>query len=113
MLKQEALSEEEAVPPPVKVGDLRIDLARHRVSLSDSLIDLSPREFELLTFLARNRGRAFSRDYLLEKVWGYDYAGDTRTVDVHIRWLRRRIEADPARPRHLLTVRGVGYKFEE
>jgi two-component system OmpR family response regulator len=73
---------------------------------------LSPKEFDLLAFLASNQARVFSRDYLLEKVWGYDYAGDTRTVDVHIRWLRQKIEVDPAHPRHLLTVRGVGYKFE-
>ena len=76
------------------------------------LIDLSPKEFDLLAFLVKNREQVFSRDQLLEKVWGYDYAGDTRTVDVHMRWLRQKIEADPANPRHLLTVRGVGYKFE-
>jgi two-component system OmpR family response regulator len=96
----------------VKIANLKIDCARHEVSLGDSILDLSPKGFELLAFLARNRGRAFTRDYLLEKVWGYDYAGDTRTVDVHIRWLRQKIEADPAHPQHLLTVRGVGYKFE-
>jgi DNA-binding response OmpR family regulator len=112
MLKEELTFEEEATPPMIKVGDLAIDLARHQVSLGDSILDLSPKEFELLVFLARNRGRAFTRDYLLEKVWGYDYAGDTRTVDVHMRWLRRKLEADPAHPQHLLTVRGFGYKFE-
>jgi DNA-binding response OmpR family regulator len=112
MLKEELTFEEEAAPPMIKVGDLAIDLARHQVSLGDSILDLSPKEFELLVFLARNRGRAFTRDYLLEKVWGYDYAGDTRTVDVHMRWLRRKLEADPAHPQHLLTVRGFGYKFE-
>jgi two-component system OmpR family response regulator len=69
-------------------------------------------EFALLDFLARNEGQVFSRDHLLEKVWGYDFSGDTRTVDVHVSWLRRKIEADPAHPKHLLTVRGVGYKFE-
>jgi DNA-binding response OmpR family regulator len=112
VLKGELRFEEEAAPPVIKVGDLVIDLARHQVSLGDSILDLSPKEFELLVFLARNRGRAFTRDYLLEKVWGYDYAGDTRTVDVHIRWLRRKLEADPAHPQRLLTVRGFGYKFE-
>jgi len=112
MMRQEALSEEEAVPPALKVGDLRIDFARHQVSLGDSILNLSPKEFELLAFLVRNRGRAFSRDYLLDKVWGYDYAIDTHTVNVHIRWLRQKIEADPAHPQRLLTVRGVGYKFE-
>ena len=112
MLKEKPSFEEEAVPPLIKVGDLVIDIARHQVSLGDSILDLSPKEFELLVFLARNRGRAFTRDYLLEKVWGYDYTGDTRTVDVHIRWLRRKLEADPAHPQHLLTVRGFGYKLE-
>ena len=112
MLKEKPSFEEEAVPPMIKIGNLAIDLARHQVSLGDSILDLSPKEFELLVFLARNRGRAFTRDYLLEKVWGYDYVGDTRTVDVHIRWLRRKLEADPAHPQRLLTVRGFGYKLE-
>jgi len=112
LLKEKPSFEEEDVPPMIKVGDLAVDLARHQVSLGDSILDLSPKEFELLVFLARNRGRAFTRDYLLEKVWGYDYVGDTRTVDVHIRWLRRKLEADPAHPQRLLTVRGFGYKLE-
>lgn len=114
VLKQEAVSksEEETVSLPLKFGALRIDFARHQVSLGEAILELSPKEFALLGFLARNRGRAFSRDYLLEKVWGYDYTGDTRTVDVHIRWLRQKIEADPSHPKRLLTVRGVGYKFE-
>lgn len=94
-------------------GDLAIDLSRHQVSLSGSVVNLSPKEFELLAFLARNRGRAIGRDTLLEKIWGYDFEGDTRTVDVHIRWLREKLEPDPASPRRILTVRGVGYKFED
>jgi len=110
MMKQEIASSKEVKPSVVKVGSLEIDPVRHQVSLSGSLLDLSPKEFDLLAFLASNQARVFSRDYLLEKVWGYDYAGDTRTVDVHIRWLRQKIEVDPAHPRHLLTVRGVGYK---
>ena len=112
LVKEQASPEKEALSPAIKVGDLEVDFARHQVSSGDSILDLSPREFDLLAFLVRNRGQAFSRDYLLEKVWGYDYAGDTRTVDVHIRWLRKKIETDPAHPKHLLTVRGVGYKFE-
>ena len=75
-------------------------------------MNLSPKEFELLAYLARNRGLVISRDTLLERIWGYEYEGDTRTVDVHIRWLREKIETDPASPRRILTVRGVGYKFE-
>lgn len=112
MLKQEALSEGEAVPPAIKIGDIEVDLTRHQVSLGKAILDLSRKEFDILAFLVRNRGRVLTRDYLLEKVWGYDYAGDTRTVDVHMRWLRQKIEADPSHPQHLLTVRGVGYKFE-
>jgi two-component system OmpR family response regulator len=111
MLKQETLSKE-TISPAIQIADLTIDFARHQAFLGGSVLHLSPREFELLAFLARNRGRAFTRDYLLEKVWGYDYTGDTRTVDVHIRWLRQKIEADPAHPQRLLTVRGLGYKFE-
>jgi two-component system OmpR family response regulator len=97
---------------PLKVGDLEIDIARHRAFLRDSELELSLKEFDLLAFLVKNRGFVFSREQLLEKVWGYDYAGDTRTVDVHIRWLRQKIESDPSNPRWLVTVRGVGYKLE-
>lgn len=111
MVRQEALADE-ATPKTIKVANLEIDFARHSVCRGGVVLHLSPREFELLAFLARNRGQVFSRDRLLGKVWGYDYAGDTRTVDVHIRWLRQKIEDDPSHPKHLLAVRGVGYKFE-
>lgn len=94
-------------------GSLSIDLERHIVSRNGVDVTLSPKEFDLLAFLARNPRRAFSRDYLLDKVWGYEYGGDTRTVDVHVRWLRQKIEEDPGHPVMLLTVRGVGYKLEE
>ncbi|MBE9501825.1 MAG: response regulator transcription factor [Dehalococcoidia bacterium] len=99
-------------PPRLRFGDLEIDLPRHQVTLGDSVLSLSRKEFELLAFLAKNRGLVISRDTLLEKIWGYEYEGDTRTVDVHIRWLREKIESDSANPRRILTVRGVGYKFE-
>jgi two-component system OmpR family response regulator len=112
MMRREIVSGKEAEPSVIKVGGFEIDPARHQASLGGSLLNLSPKEFDLLAFLASNQSRVFSRDYLLENVWGYDYTGDTRTVDVHIRWLRQKIEVDPAHPRHLLTVRGVGYKFE-
>ncbi len=112
MMKMVESSAQEATPSIIKVGKLEIDFARHKVSQSGTNIDLSPKEFDLLAFLVKNREQVFSRDQLLEKVWGYDYAGDSRTVDVHIRWLRQKIEGDPANPRHLLTVRGIGYKFE-
>jgi len=96
----------------LKINDLEIDLARHRASVRETALDLTPKEFNLLVFLAKNRGFVFNREQLLEKVWGYDYAGNTRTVDVHIRWLRQKIEADQQKPNYLITVRGTGYKLE-
>ena len=112
MMKKEAVSSARGPAPCLKAGDFEIDAARHKVSRGGVAVDLSRMEFALLEFLARNQGQVFSRDHLLEKVWGYDFAGDTRTVDVHMSWLRHKIEADPAHPKHLVTVRGVGYKFE-
>ena len=97
---------------PLVFGDLRIDPARREVSKSGLAITLKPKEYDVLLFLARNPGRVFTRDHLLEKVWGYDFSGGSRTVDVHIRWLREKIEDDPANPRHLRTSRGAGYMFE-
>jgi two-component system OmpR family response regulator len=96
----------------LKVGDIKVDIARHKASKGATMLELTPKEFDLLAFLATNRGFVFSREQLLEKVWGYDFAGDTRTVDVHIRWLRQKIESDPAKPERLVTVRGTGYKLE-
>jgi two-component system, OmpR family, response regulator len=112
MIKVAASPVKDLIPSLIKVGEIEVDLARHTVSRSGTPIDLSPKEFDLLGFLVKNKEQVFTRDQLLEKVWGYDYAGDTRTVDVHIRWLRQKIEVDPANPKHLLTVRGIGYKFE-
>ncbi len=97
----------------IKAGNLEIDLASREVSGPTGIITLPLKEFELLALLASNKGVVFSRSQLLEKIWGYEYEGDTRTVDVHIRWLRQRIEEEPNHPRHLITVRGLGYKFVE
>ena len=97
----------------IKIGDITIDLNRHRVISKGQTLELTAKEYDLLVFLAQNESYVFSREQLLEKVWGYDFAGDTRTVDVHIRWLRQKIEKDPANPMHLLTVRGTGYKIEK
>jgi len=91
---------------------LKVDVGRHQATIADTLLDLTPKEFDLLSFLVRNRGLVFTREQLLERVWGYDYAGNTRTVDVHIRWLRKKIETDPARPERIVTIRGIGYKLE-
>lgn len=93
-------------------GALRIDPDRREVTNGGEVLHLKPKEFELLHFLARNRGMALSRDLILERVWGWDFAGGSRTVDVHVRWLREKIEADPANPLRIVTVRGVGYRFE-
>ncbi|HTY81493.1 MAG TPA: response regulator transcription factor [Dehalococcoidales bacterium] len=101
----------EAALASIKIGALEVDVARHIATLSGTVLELPPKEFELLAFLARNKGLVFSREQLLEKVWGYDFAGDSRTVDVHIRWLRQKIENDPANPKYLITVRGTGYKM--
>jgi DNA-binding response OmpR family regulator len=93
-------------------GNLTLDLTRHEVLLDGQILTLKPKEFELLEFLAQHRGQALSREFLLERVWGWDYAGGSRTVDVHVRWLREKIEADPALPTRIVTVRGSGYRFE-
>ena len=99
------------VPPLVDVGRVQLDLAGHRLIRDGERVAVKPKAFELLAFLVRNPGQVFTRDQLLEHVWGYDYAGETRTVDVHIHWLRSEIELDPGAPRLLHTVRGVGYAF--
>ncbi|MGE0056346.1 MAG: response regulator [Dehalococcoidia bacterium] len=93
-------------------GDLTFDLKRREVLRDGKVLDLKPKEIDLLLYFARNRGRAFSREQLLREVWGYDFYGDSRTVDVHVSWLRQKIEAEPHRPARLVTVRGVGYRFE-
>jgi DNA-binding response OmpR family regulator len=93
-------------------GDLMIDLRRRQAFRGGDVLDLKPKELELLMFLLRNRGRAFTREQLLRDVWGYDFFGDSRTVDVHVRWLRQKIETEPAKPVRLVTVRGTGYRFE-
>jgi two-component system, OmpR family, response regulator len=112
MVRNEVSRDKTTVAETIKIADLEINLKGHRVTRNGEDLDFSPKEFDLLAFLAANRGQVFSRDYLLDKVWGYDYPGETRTVDVHIRWLRRKIENNPSRPLRLLTVRGVGYKIE-
>ncbi len=95
----------------VERGNLMIDPRSHEATLDDKPLNLSPKEFGLLYFLARHAGQVFSRDVLLDRVWGRDAYVSARTVDVHVRWLRTHIEEDPNRPTRLLTVRGVGYKF--
>ncbi len=99
-------------PPSITFGDLTLDLVRREVRLSGQPIALKPKEYELLLFLAQHRGQVLSREFILERVWGWNYIGDSRTVDVHVRWLREKIEPDPGAPARIITIRGAGYRFE-
>jgi len=95
----------------INIGNLIIDKPSRKITLNNQDISLRPREYDLLLHMASNPGRVFTRDQLLQQVWGYEYTGDTRTIDVHVRWLRRKIEKDPSNPILLQTIRGVGYRF--
>jgi DNA-binding response OmpR family regulator len=111
--EQAAAPEKEAAPlEPIRTGDLEIQLARGEALRDGKPLALKPKEYELLVYFARHRGQVLSREQILQKVWGWEYTGDSRTVDVHVRWLREKIEADPTRPQRLVTVRGAGYRFE-
>jgi DNA-binding response OmpR family regulator len=99
------------VPVRLESNDVAIDIGSHRAWREGELLHLKPREFELLAYFLRHPGQVLTRERLLRNVWGYEYAGDTRTVDVHVRWLRGKIEPDPAEPNRIQTVRGVGYVF--
>lgn len=96
----------------LEAGDLSLDLISRKVYRAGNELRLTHKEFDLLAELMRNVGAVLSRDLLLQKVWGYEYVGDSRTVDVHVRWLREKIEDDPSQPTRITTVRGVGYRFE-
>jgi len=117
--RQRLLQEEVAISVPqpedskiIQLGNLTLDLTRREVRLDEKPLSLTPKEFELFSFLAQHRGQALTRIELLEQVWGWEYLGGTRTVDVHIRGLREKIEIDPAHPVRIVTVRGAGYRFE-
>ncbi|WPX07637.1 response regulator transcription factor [Anaerocellum danielii] len=97
----------------VKFGDVEVDFSKRTVRKNNQDVSLSFKEFELLKLLIENRGRVLDRDFILQRVWGYEFDGDTRTVDVHIRFLRRKLEDDEKNPRYIETVRGVGYRFNE
>jgi two-component system, OmpR family, response regulator RegX3 len=98
---------------PLEVKDVRIDPERHEVRVRGELVELPPKEFALLELLVRNAGRVLTRDMIIDRIWGADYVGDTKTLDVHIKRIRGRIEADPHDPQLVVTVRGVGYKFSD
>jgi DNA-binding response OmpR family regulator len=112
LIRQE-LSAEEQIPKEIMNFDnLTLDLSRREVSVDELVLSLKPKEYDLLLFLARHRGQALSRDLIMERVWGWDFTGGSRTVDVHVRWLREKIEKDPATPERIITIRGIGYRFE-
>ena len=102
----------ELVPDVVESAGVRMDVERHEVSVNGDRVKLALKEFELLEILLRNAGRVMTRSQLIDRIWGADYVGDTKTLDFHVKRLRTKIETDPANPRHLITVRGLGYKFE-
>jgi DNA-binding response OmpR family regulator len=108
----QANNEESTTNQVLTFGNLAIDQSRHEAFLDGPSLALKPKEYELLVFLAAHQGQALTRDYILEQVWGWEYTGDSRTVDVHVRWLREKIEKDPAIPSRIVTVRGAGYRFE-
>jgi len=116
-----AAAAEEAAPAstvtgpagPIVVGDVRIDPDRHEVTVRDQSVEMPLKEFDLLVALASNAGRVLTRDQLIDDVWGLDYVGDTKTLDVHIKRLRNKVEVDPSKPTTIVTIRGLGYKFAD
>lgn len=112
VLRRNSDFEETPVILTLEVGPVRLDTERHKVSVRGEAISLPLKEFDLLELLMRNAGRVLTRGQLIDRVWGSNYVGDTKTLDVHIKRLRAKIEQDPAEPVHILTVRGLGYKFE-
>jgi DNA-binding response OmpR family regulator len=118
LLRRVRIDQEKATKESVRVmeklefDNLIINLTRLEVTLDDKVLALKPKEYELLLYLARHRGQVMSRDTILERVWGWDFGGGSRTVDVHIRWLREKIEKNPSNPDRIVTIRGVGYRFE-
>lgn len=117
-LRRVRLDRSEAAATPVEESEvylfenLQLDVTRHQAFLNGKVLLLKPKEFELLLYLGRHKGQVLSRDILMEHVWGWNFSGGSRTVDVHMRWLREKIERNPALPERLITVRGVGYRFE-
>jgi DNA-binding response OmpR family regulator len=113
LLREESEKSGASVPhEKLGFGNLVIDLTRREVILDGSPLQLKPKEYELLLFLAEHRSQMLSREFILERVWGWDFIGDSRTVDVHVRWLRQKVEADASSPKRIVTVRGGGYRFE-
>jgi len=112
VLRRNASEPDEASVPTLTAGPVRMDVERHVVTVAGDTVALPLKEFELLELLLRNAGRVLTRGQLIDRVWGADYVGDTKTLDVHVKRLRSKIEPEPSTPRYILTVRGLGYKFE-
>lgn len=113
--RSEVRYESTVVPPtrPLVIGDVSLDVERHQVIVRGDEVSMPLKEFEVLTVLMRNAGRVVTREQLIDRVWGLDYVGDTKTLDVHIKRLRRKVESEPKRPTLITTIRGLGYRFEE
>ena len=111
-LRRAASSQEVDDLEILKFGELEIHLTSHMAIVSGEEVSMKPKEFDLLYLLASNKGRAFTRDQILQRLWDREYIGDVRTVDVHVRWIREKIEVNPSRPEKLVTIRGVGYRFD-
>ena len=112
MIREEIETEAVQSGENLHYANLLIDLSRREVRLNENVISMKPKEYDLLVFLARHKGQVLTRELILERVWGWDFSGGSRTVDVHIRWLREKIEQTPANPERIVTVRGAGYRFE-
>jgi two-component system response regulator RegX3 len=112
VLRRQSADAAEVTAPTLAAGPVRMDVERHVVTVQGSSVQLPLKEFELLELLLRNAGRVLTRGQLIDRVWGADYVGDTKTLDVHVKRLRSKVEPEPSAPRHIVTVRGLGYKFE-
>jgi two-component system response regulator RegX3 len=112
VLRRQTVDATETSVPTLAVGPVRMDVDRHVVTVDGSPVQLPLKEFELLELLLRNAGRVLTRGQLIDRIWGADYVGDTKTLDVHVKRLRSKVEPSPSHPRHIVTVRGLGYKFE-
>lgn len=110
--EMEKIHTSEQSPKSLTFENLVVNLSRREVTLEGEILAMKPQEYDLLVFFAEHKGQMLSREFILERVWGWEYIGDSRTVDVHVRWLRQKIEPDPARPVRIVTVRGGGYRFE-
>lgn len=111
-IMHEANHENESGHKIIEVNNLTIDETRHEVMIDSNPLELKPKEYDLLVYLAHHRGQVLSREKILEDVWGWDYFGDSRTVDVHVRWLREKIEENSSKPKRIITIRSTGYRFE-